>query len=407
MKSKELLSIAGLQYFSMGLNFLIQLYLTFLLAPQVFGLFAKISAVREIFIALLSANIPMAVIYIKEDDIEKLLSTSFYLGSIQAFLILIGGILFIIISFFFLKFETNELIIFYSLVFAAALSSIHQVMYSIFEKLERFKFNSTIVIVIQLFTGLVVIGVTFFVKDIKVLIIREILPAILLLIIYLVIAYRKWSINFLRFEKIDKTLLKKMLVYSTKMYFSRIVESIFFKLDILIASTIFNSNQLGIYERIKYFATLPYTLIVSLVQRITFVKYSKDLATEFVNRTNMYTLVLTLILYILLYFFITLFNHLIPNDILNQMFPLYFMFWSYAGFSSIIENVKTYYYAANKVIQAALLFRLLPILIFILLFFVLKLFISIDIYIIAFLTSIIYVIPLIYSPHHLIKIKFK
>src|SRR3990172_11727432 len=131
MKSKELLSIAGLQHFSMGLNFLIQLYLTFLLAPQVFGLFAKISAVREIFIALLSANIPMAVIYIKEDDIEKLLSTSFYLGSIQAFLILIGGILFIIISFFFLKFETNELVIFYSLFFAASLSSIHQVMYSI------------------------------------------------------------------------------------------------------------------------------------------------------------------------------------------------------------------------------------------------------------------------------------
>lgn len=395
MKLRDITAIASLQYTNMAFNFGLQLFLTFLLAPEIFGVFAKIFAIREIFGAILSANLGTAVIYIKEKNFLKLATTTFYLGIAQSVMYFLGSFILLLVSYLMLNFPFDELKILFYLLIGLIFSGLYQVLYSLLEREEKFKFNSLVTIVVQLFTGIIVTIIAIISKDITAIIIREILPAFLLLVIYIIISIRQWGRSFIKFSHFDKNLSKEMLLYSVKMYFSRLLESIFFRLDILIASLYFNSSILGIYERVKYFASLPQIILTSFIVRVNMVKYSKNDDISNVQKTNTLSFILNFIMFFLIYFFIVFIDKIVGRGFSENIFPLFFLFFAYCGFGSVIENIKTYLYATNQVLKSAIVLRLLPIIIFSLCWFLIPDVMKHTIDYSAILLSFAYILPML------------
>ena len=405
MKWKDITAIAGLQYSGMTLNFFLQLFLTFLLAPEVFGVYAKLAAVREIYGAVLSANLAMSVIYIKEENQQKLLSTSFYLALLQAAVYIAGAVIFYPLAGKIAGFNESEAKIFLILVAGLVFTSIQQVLFSFFEKEERFKFNSAVTISIQFITAGAVIVVSLLTKDLTALILRDVFPALILFIIYIALALRKWGSEFVKPSAYDKILAKKMILYSFKMYFSRTIESIFFRLDILFAAAYFNTGLVGIYERIKYFASLPQTLITSIIGRINLVKYAKNDNIVNVQRTNFVAIIINVVLFPVIYFVLYFLDEAFAKGIRNYLFPMYIFFFAYAGFGSIIENIKTYFYATNNVLRSAILLRLIPVIIFLLIWIILPQMMALNIAYNALLFSTAMIIPIVFVQSDLYKFR--
>ena len=406
MRLKELVSIAGIQYSVMGINFLLQLILTLILSPNIFGVYAKIYAIRDITIALTSLNLSVTIIYLKTKVNKALITTSIYLGLAQGIVLLFISIILVIILRFIFKYSWWELVLLEILLSGHLLTIMYQIFYSVYEKQEYFKFNSILNLIAYLVSTPFVLTIAFTFKDIKSLVIKDLLPAVLLFIIYTIRIIRSEKIEIISLKHFDKQLAKEMIKYSSKIYISRLSEALYSRIDIIIGGKLFDTTSLGIYERVKYFAMLPQTLLTSLIYRINFVKYSKSTRVEDVQRTNSVAFISNIIIFTLMYFVLKYVGVLFHNKLYDSIFPLFFLFWLYAGPITIIENIKTYYYAINNVIKATFIFRLVPTLIFCLALIIYYHFYNPSIFNFAMILSISFSFPLILLNREVKKFKF-
>ena len=292
MTKKQILSISSLQYLSMGINFLSQFVLTYFLTLEVFGTFAKIAALKEVLIAVMSLNLGMSIIYVKTKKQDVLLNTALYLAIGQVLIYIVAGsiILYILYTLGLLSIYETKLI--FLLLFSGSAMIFYRIVFSLFEKNEKFIFNSTILAIVMLISSLSSIVVAiYFPSSIASLMIKDMLPAFLLLFIYLILAYRNFSHAFFNFKFFDKKIAKDLIQYSGKMYLSRASEALYYRLDILLISYFFTKEVSGIYERTKYFASIAMLLVTSFVNRINFVKYTKHFDIKYFRSTDIYAFI--------------------------------------------------------------------------------------------------------------------
>lgn len=370
LRIKEYSKVALYQYLAMVLNFSLQIVLTSLLEPRVFGLYAKVFAVREVFSAFVSFSFAMGIIYVQGYSKEVVATNAMVLALIQAGIILVAYLPLILITSLLFNFELYENMLLLLMVISYAMTVIQQMIYSLAEKEEKFKSNSYIVLWATIAVTIFTVVTALFDQSILSLMFRELFSALLLLCIYLVVLKKNTSLS-LSWSLIDKKLISEILKYSSKMYFARLTEALFGRLDILLMSFIFNLNQLGVYERIKYFATLPQVLITSLINRINLVKYSKSLRFDLLYKTNFYGFIASAVSFFMFYLLLVLIGTYFRKELSTDIFPLFFCFWAFAGFGTIIENVKTFYYANNMIIMALVRLKILPLLVFTILFLIL------------------------------------
>lgn len=396
MKLKLPITIFLLQNSSTAINLATQIILTAILPLNTFGSFAKVFVLRDILVSFLSFSIGMSVIQNRTTDKVALIATTSYLAFFQALIILIIGSLISLILYFFNFLSIRELLILLFLLGISLFNMFYSVFYSFLERDEKFIFNSQINLAVTIISVTAVITTAFFLKNEAPLILREFLPNFLLAIIYVYLIVKLYGLKSLHRSGIKKEIIKDMINYSFKMYFSRLSEALLFRLDLLIISRLFDSSLVGLYERAKYFATLPWNIIISYIHRIHFVKYVKSLDPKLFKRTNYYAILMNISLFLLLIILIYLFSKYNSSNKWGQLLLLIPFFAGYS-IGAIVENYKTFFYAKGEVIYAMLVLRMLPVLVLCFLV-IITYFISnqaISIYLIAFYTSIAYISPLI------------
>ena len=390
MKIRQEFSIFVLQNSALAVNLATQFLLTIFLPLNIFGVFAKVFVVRDIIVALLSFSLGMSVIFNKASDKEVLVATSFYLSLIQAFIIIFFGVL---IGFVLLAtgyFNNDELLIFLFLIGTSLFTVFYNVFFSLFERDERFVFNSLLSLAISVVaSGLVILFAVYF-KNIVPLLVREFASLFFLSGVYFFLIVKNFGVKVFRWENVRKDVMKEVASYSFKMYFSRLAEAFYFRLDLLVVSRLFNTEVIGLYERTRYFATLPWTTIISYINRVHFVKYVKSYSERLFKRTNYYAVLLNFFLFILLLAILFGLSEFSNEQVWQPILVLSPFFGGYA-IGAFVENYKTLFYAQGKVIYAMVTLRIVPIILFLLFSVLFYFFFSINVYWIALLSSGTYI----------------
>jgi len=357
---------------------------------NVFGAFAKVYIVRDILLPFLSFSLGMSVIYNPTENRKALVATSSFLSIIQVLVIYIGGFIVSYILLLTKYFEYNDFILILILIGISGLNVFYMIFFSLFEREEKFVFNSILNIIVAVFSSAIVILTSFFVKDILPLLLKELIPIFLLLVIYTIIILRDYGIKSFVKENIDRRIIKGMVNYSLKMYLSRSAEAFFFKLDMLIVSRLFPKETVGLYERARYFASLGWATISNYVNRIHFVKYIKATDLQLFKKTNYYSVGLNLILFLATLGIIYLLDKNTEKEVWYLIFMLMPFFGGYA-IGSIVENFKTYFYAKGEVIYAMIALRILPIIFFTALIVLIYFISNFSVQSIALISSLTYV----------------
>ena len=72
-------------------------------------------------------------------------------------------------------------------------------------------------------------------------------------------------------------MLKEILSFSFRLYSARLIEILQSKMDLLMAAYLFSFQELGIYERVRYYTTITPTILGSLTTRLSAVAHhTKD-----------------------------------------------------------------------------------------------------------------------------------
>jgi O-antigen/teichoic acid export membrane protein len=394
MKIRQEFSIFFLQNSALAVNLATQFILTFILPLKIFGAFAKVFVVRDIVITMLSFSLGMSVIYNKTSNEDVLIATSFYLALLQSLIILLFGFFINVILSFTGYFNEDEFLVFLILIGSSFFGVFQNVSYSLYERGEKFIFNSMLSITVNIVVSGTVIFFAVIYRNIIPLLIREVLPALILTIIYLSLIIKSSGIAIFKSDNVKKDTVKDMVNYSLKMYFSRLSEVLLFRLDLLVVSRLFNTEVIGLYERTRYFATLPWATIVNYINRIHFVKYIKSYNKKFFNKTSYYAVLLNLSLFILLIVILFGLSKFTGEQIWQSILVLTPFFGGYAV-GAVVENYKTFFYAKGEVIYAMITLRIFPIILFLLFAVISNYFFSINIYWIALLSSVSYISSLL------------
>ena len=397
----NLFSIAALQYSAFAINIGMQFLLTLLVAPEIFGVYAKLQSTTDIIVAFASVGLHTAVLQLQEHSTEKLFKHSFFLGILQILLLMcVGAVIFS--SFYYLGWYTlKEAILGESLLFVSGLLSLKQIVYIVYEKQKNFVFNSKISFYINIIAAIMTIVFVWKNPSIELLIFRVVATNLLLFLIYMYLLFFRLHFN-ISWSFLDKKLLKQILHLSFRLYLAQLLEILQHRIDIIVVSYLFGNYEIGVYERVRYYALMVFTLLNSLSMRINTVKYRQDSNLNLLYYSHTIILLIVPVLYVIGFISLTLLNLLFNIPAFANLFPLYFCFWSFAGFLSIIENIKIYLQIHYAVIRTSIRLRLIPLLFFLFLIAVL-LFSPIKptIEIIAFLASFSYLSVFIFLPTNL------
>lgn len=394
MRFKQPVTIFLLQNGALAVNLGTQFILTALLPLSVFGSFAKVFVVRDILLPFLSFSLGMSVIYNPTEDRKALAATSAFLSIIQVLIIFIGGSIVCYILFLTGYFNSNDFVLILCLLGISGFNVFYLTFFSLFEREGKFIFNSSVNLVIAVISSAAVLITAYFSRTIFPLLLRELLPIFLLAVFYVTLVFKTFGIRSFVKQNINKEVMKGMIDYSLKMYLSRSVEALFYKIDLLIVSRLFPSSTIGLYERARYFASLGWTTIVNYINRIHFVKYIKAGDLSLFRKTNRYAVLLNIGLFLLSGIIIFILSKYSDKVVWEQILLLMPFLGAYAV-GSIVENYKTLFYAKGEVIYAMTTLRIIPLAVFTIPFLLAYFFYDIDLRIIGLISSFAYLSSLI------------
>lgn len=418
----NLFSIAIFQYAALVINLGLQFTLTYLVAPHVFGNAAKLQLVIDLFIVFLSVGLHTAVLQLQEFDTNKLIKNVLIIAILQALILIIIGFLSFLSCYFLKLYSLKDAILLMLLLLTTALGMIKQVFYVIYERKQAFLFNSKINFYLNIFVAVPTILLAWQYPIIEVLIGRIIVLNFLLFVIYSYLAIFDLKLTFLApqnwigiFDKnrskiLDNSLAKQIIHLSFRYYLARLLEALQSRIDIIVISYLFDNQQVGIYERIKYYSNLPQNLLNGFANRINTVQYrvQNRLQNRMQSNINLLyhshtiTLLLTPVLYLIAFCCLFSFNHFFAITAFDNLFPLYFCFWGFAGLTSLLDNMRTYLQIHHAIIRTTLKIRFVPLLFFIATIAILLLTaIKPTIYLVAFLSSFSYLAAFIVIKHYL------
>lgn len=404
MKFKLPITIFLLQNSSLAINLGTQIILTSILPLNTFGSFAKVFVVRDILVTFLSFSIGMSVVYNRTTNKEALVATATYLSLIQVLIIFVGGLIVSTVLYSINFFSDREFLILLILIVISLFTVLHTTFVSLFEREEKFIFNSLINLAVSVLASAAVILLAYYKKDETPLLMRELIPSLVLSFLYFFLIKKYYGIKALQLRSIDKIIMKEVMNYSFKMYFSRLSEVCMFRLDLFIVSRLFDTSIVGLYERARYFATLPWTIVITYIQRIHFVKYVKSNELTLFRKTNYYSTALNFSLFLTMLLIIYLFVSFSGSEKWRQILVIIPFFAGYA-IGSIVENYKTLLYAKGEVIYAMFAMRIIPIMLFIVTAIIISYLFSLDMQKIALISSLSYLSSILVTKIYLPDLK--
>lgn len=403
----NLLSVAVFQYAALVINLGLQFTLTYLVAPHVFGNAAKLQLVIDLFIVFLSVGLHTSVLQLQESDTNKLIKHILILSILQAITLTSIGILTFLSCYFLKLYSLKDAILSMLLLFTTAFGMIKQVIYVIYERKQAFLFNSKINFYLNICVALPTILLAWQYPIIEILIGRIVVLNFLSFIIYAYLAIFDLKLTFLapkNWNKYwnkywnkkgnkswDKNLAKQIIHLSFRYYLARLLEALQTRIDIIVISYLFDNQAVGVYERIKYYSSLPQGLLNGFANRINTVQYRLQSNINLLYHSHTITLLLTPALYFVAFCCLFSFNHVFSITAFDNLFPLYFCFWGFAGLTSLLDTIRTYLQIHHAIIRTTLKIRFVPLLFFLLIITILPLSsIKPTIYLVALLSSFSY-----------------
>ncbi|MFY7788783.1 MAG: oligosaccharide flippase family protein [Thermoflexibacteraceae bacterium] len=359
----QLWRMAIWQYAGFVINFLVQIALTALLPTSYFGYMATLQVSMELLTGITTLSFHGTLYRTYNEDIEKTTNHALFLGILQAAitLTLSGGIAY----YFYTNSQFDWKAILFCLLYQVSIiaNNFKMIIYTALEKHKTFVRNSQIESSINLMIGIVLVAWAWYFPSVEVLMTKVCLPSITLSIIYIIFYYYKGFR--LTIPHIDKALLKVFLKNSFNNYFARTADSLYNRIDILLAKYFFNDLEIGIYERIKYFAGLPNYLLNSTNSRILLVIYgAANKQLHVLQRVNFITFTTNFFLYLELFIFLHLLSYFINNPVLQAIFPLYLSLWYFGGVNTVRNNVRIYLFIKHHVFRNAIKLFTVPTIIF-------------------------------------------
>lgn len=273
---------AGLSYFSNFTGLATGLMLARMLAKEDFGIFAFSVALTEIIIVL--TGMSFAVAAIKHQDLEDAFETACSLSFIQAI-----GIIFLSLCVGFgldIYLDEDIAFIFMLLGFSMALQVPANLYGATLEKEFKFKQDALVRSSVRILSCLVCLYLAYSGVGPWSLVVREVLFAILLLLIlYIIVGFQiKFKIN----KKSANTLIKTSL----KLLKLRISEVFSMKIPHLIIGNVGGNSSLGSVERSQYLASIPHVILTPFTAKVAFPYFAKVKSTKRISKG------LSLILYV-------------------------------------------------------------------------------------------------------------
>lgn len=363
--------MAALQYSSFAINFGVQFILSFIIPPAVFGEYTKLQTTADVLLIFMAVGFHSAIFRNFEESQEEVIRHTFWLSMFQNIFVALVGATVLGIGYYLDFFSIKTAIITEILLIIGALTVTKQVIYTVYETKKNFILNSKINFFISLGIGIITIVIAFYFPSTELLLLKGIIGGVMMLSVYAYLAVFQLNIN-LSYKKLDNVLLKNILHFSFRIYLARLMETLQGKIDLLIAAYLFSFQELGIYERVRYYATITPTLLGSLTTRLSAVAHhTKD------NLNNLYyahasVLILAPILYLFSFVMLYAIGVIFQVVILIKLLPLYFCFWHFAGFGLVLENIRLYAQIHHSVFRTSFKIRFIPLIFFCLLLFILQ-----------------------------------
>ncbi len=359
----QLWRMAIWQYSGFVINFLVQISLTFLLPTSYFGYMATLQASMELLTGLTTFSFHGSLYRKYDENIEKITNHALLLGLLQAVVALSvsSGIAY----YLYVQGTLSLLAIGFCWLFQLAVlaSNFKMIIYTALERHKTFVRNSQIEAIVNLLVGIGLIVWAWLFPSEKVLMTKLILPSILLSSIY--IGYYYFKGFRVSLSNIDTALLKFILQNSLRNYFARTTDTFLNRLDILLAKFFFNDFEIGVYERMKYFAGLPNYLLTSINTRILLVRYgSPNKQLHILQRVNFINFTTNFVLYVGLFLALFCLSFFIQLPLLQAVFPLYFGLWYLCGLNTVKNNIRIYLFIKSHVLRNAIKLFVLPSLFF-------------------------------------------
>lgn len=253
-------------YLNLGIGFVTSVILARLLEPQHFGIVALATFFLSLFGRVQEFGLDYALVH-KQEDLEKAYSTHFLL---QIGLALLTTLLVFVSSPILLKFYPFEVILVLwvltlTVIFKAASTTQRVAL----EKELLFKTTTIIDILALLISSLSAIIAAFMGLGVWSLVINLVANTLVTLVgLWLV---RPWKFSFIY----DKQMIKWFFKFGVFLWIGGVTTFILFQYNNFIIGTFLGVVTLGYYTRAYNFATLPTSLVTSVISRVALPTYSK------------------------------------------------------------------------------------------------------------------------------------
>ncbi len=325
-------------------NLASQLAIIRILAPEDFGQFALSVAAVDIILLFISAwSFSMALIQIK--GVRHLEATVLFLSLVAFCLItVISGLSYIVVV---RLYGTETAVLFCGLALVKGLSLLSGVYGAILQREFNFKSWSLVQAAASIISVCAALGAAVAGLGLWRLFIREV---VFQGVVY--VGFRTFS-NWSYGLKFDRDAAKKIFSFCWKMFISRCLEVVLYRIDKIMVGLAFGSKGLGFYERSQYFCTLATSSMTSLSIAIGFpvfanVQTDVDRLKKGLSFTNFFFTRISFMFLISLFIF--------PEEVAGLLFgekwistaPVLRWLALYIFLKPLFENLKIAFYARGQ-----------------------------------------------------------
>ena len=258
--------LGGISWLGFFSNFALRAVLMRILSPSDFGIYALAFSVIGMLFLIFGFSFSLAAISLQgeKDTFDTAMWLSIFAGASIAVLAVITAW---ICSHFYAK-PVAQIVAVLGCIQIFILTAR---IYSAYEEKNLYYKEISIIKGISRPIGFIVaiIAACFFHVGVWALVMLDVVAAIVLFLGQRKVSHYQFKGRF------NKTTAHKIWQFSYKMFFNRMLESLYSKVSLLLIGSFFGITFLGFFQHAYYFITLPNTLITSILVKLNFVVFSK------------------------------------------------------------------------------------------------------------------------------------
>ena len=339
---------SGISYIGFGVTFCIQLILVRLLVPEDFGLYALGLSIAEILFFFFSFSFSMAVIQIQEAD--DLFDTAYYLALLSGgVIILVGGLMSLLLSSYY---PERAIMILAILCAISPIQGCALIYAASMEKEMQFKKTAIAGSIASNISAVGTVILAYAGFGVWSLAGKEIMKVVLMF-------FSTRLMSSYRFKrKFNRDTAKKLMSFGLKMFFSRGLEVLYYRVPQFFIGTFAGTSMLGLFSQTYYLASIPNLVLQPATSNVAFSTYArlqndKARMSEAFYITNYFFIRLLLPLMVILFLY--------PRDVIAILYgdkwldaaPMLGYFAIYAAFVPLFFNAKTFAYGLGRLIEVS------------------------------------------------------